>query len=255
MSVAYVVEALFEETLRELEQRAKHELWRVGNELSYWLRRMLMEMPCDDWRGKFDRQIAKMAREHVIVAEASCRAWIERLREANEAAEEDARTMGSAEAVRAQMREYFKWPDLPQYPNDKPAPFDPDYPQLRRSGNGIMERYPPEQWVELAHLWLKSYRVPQEIKDAFVGWLEGERRNLFAANLTTEARTAAGPADSPYYAICFAAGTGVAAARHLADRICPPRRQGARRVRRDATWRARVVRGFGNLLQSPRQSH
>ncbi|HEX4147018.1 MAG TPA: hypothetical protein VHY91_26205 [Pirellulales bacterium] len=104
MSVAYIVEALFEETLRELDRQAEHELWRIGNEMSYWLRHMLMRMPCDNWRYEFDRQIAKMAREHVIVAEESCQAWIERLQEANEAAEEDARTFGSAEAVRAHMR-------------------------------------------------------------------------------------------------------------------------------------------------------
>ncbi|HEX4145042.1 MAG TPA: hypothetical protein VHY91_16165 [Pirellulales bacterium] len=97
------------------------------------------------------------------------------MQEANEAAEEDARTFGSAEAVRAHMREYFKWPDLPQYPNDKPAPFDPDYPQLRRSGNSIMEMYPPTTWHEHAVSTLESYRVPQEIADAFVGWLEGEQ--------------------------------------------------------------------------------
>jgi hypothetical protein len=191
MSVAYIVQALFEETLRELDRHAEHELWRIGNEMSYWLRHMLMRMPCDNWRYEFDRQIAKMAREHVIVAEESCQAWIERLQEANEAAEEDARTFGSAEAVRAHMREYFKWPDLPQFPNDKPAPFDPDYPQLRRSGNGIMERNPPDQWIELAHFWVHDYRVPQEIKDAFVGWLADEQSKAAAGRQPAQMQAAA----------------------------------------------------------------
>jgi hypothetical protein len=177
--------------------------------MRYWLEGMLKRMPCDNWRYEFDRLIAKMAREHVFVAEESCRQWIEWLRECNEAAEEDARAMSSAEAVRALTRERLRRPDLPQYPHDKPALLDPDYPQLRRSGNAIMEPNPPDQWVELGHFYVHDYRVPQEIKDAFVGWLEEERRKAVGANLSPEATTAAGPADDPNYAICFAAGTPV----------------------------------------------
>jgi hypothetical protein len=58
------------------------------------------------------------------------------------------------------------------------VPFNPAYPQLRGTDNAIMEHNPPAEWVELAQCALQYYRVPQEIKDAFVGWLEDERRKV-----------------------------------------------------------------------------
>jgi hypothetical protein len=76
-----------------------------------------------------------------------------------------------------------------------------------------MEDNPPDQWVELAHFWVHDYRVPQEIKDAFVGWLADEQQKAFGFGLPPGTPVAA---DGQPYAVCFAAGTLVLTRRRVA---------------------------------------
>jgi hypothetical protein len=182
MSIADKIEALFEETLRDLDREAEFELREIGREFLQWLEKNVPLMPCDNWRYEFDRFIAKLAREHVIVAKESCREWIQWLQEVNDAARLDGRQPGSPCPV-----QFYTWEgkyDPPIVTSNKPAPFDPDYPQLRGTGNAIMEHNPPDEWVELAQSALQSYRVPQEIKDAFVGWLDDEPRKVLGFGLS-----------------------------------------------------------------------
>jgi hypothetical protein len=210
MSIAGSIEALLEEALIMLDREAEFELRAIGREFLQWLEKMVPLMPCDNWRYEFDRFIAKLAREHVIVAKESCREWIQWLQDANDAARLDGRQPGSPCPV-----QFCTWEgkyDPPKVTSNKPAPFDPDYPQLRGTGNAIMEHNPPDDWVELAQSTLQSYRVPQEIKDAFVGWLEDEQRKGLGFELPPGTLVLA---DGQPYAVCFSAGTLVVTQRGM----------------------------------------
>jgi hypothetical protein len=89
MSTAYLVKELIEETLREIDQRTQIELTFIGREFLHWLDRVLQRMPCDRWRDDFDWFVAKLQRDHVILAKNSYDAWVQWLCEENESAKQD----------------------------------------------------------------------------------------------------------------------------------------------------------------------
>jgi hypothetical protein len=128
MSYADTIQARFAEALRDLDWQLQKEAERVGRRMLRWLADLWPRMPCETWRGEFDKIVADLAGEEVFVEEQSRRDFIAWLGEVNASA-----AVARAEGLdcppaptRFYTREQLERADPPQFPNDKPAPFDPD---------------------------------------------------------------------------------------------------------------------------------
>ena len=169
MRMADQILALFEEAMDEYERLLRLELERVGIGLSRWLRAFWQRMPCDDWRPQIDGIFANLERDQLFVEEESRKAFIAWLEAVNTEARERVehmrrqsvpvpeRTATDESLFPARKQQVIRPADERHFPDDLSSPFDLDYPQLRRIGNDIMLRYPPEEWLERAQRALKSY--------------------------------------------------------------------------------------------------
>ncbi|HEX3659491.1 MAG TPA: hypothetical protein VHV55_27130 [Pirellulales bacterium] len=86
MSYADTIRARFAEALRDLDWQLQKEAERVGRRMLRWLADRWPRMPCDSWRGEFEKIVADLAGEEVFVEEQSRRDFIAWLGEVNASA-------------------------------------------------------------------------------------------------------------------------------------------------------------------------
>lgn len=177
MPMSSQAKGLFERAIRDFERLARWELERVAIGISHWLADLWPRLPCYGCIEELERVFANMAREQVFIEPESRAAWIAWLSAANEAAQRAVGPKHRPSAPRPRFEQPVVRPaDERHFPDDKPSPLDPEYPQLRRLGNSIMQAHPPDEWGDRARAALKNFVVPEEIAQAFVGWLERARR-------------------------------------------------------------------------------